>query len=359
MHLLRAFQSILFLFILCSAGAQSKVDTNYIQRFPNKLVLSPYLSSSSNSLTIKPWNDRIDSSHSVDYEPNLRGGYGLSFSYRIVDFSIGFRQKLSAESERTYGKSTSLGIGFRLWASRKVLTEFSLQSVNGYANTSTPLYDTINFTRQNPYEHRQDLGVFLIKMRLVYQFNPDKFSYRASFGFSERQLKSSAGFLLSSQAYAEVVYADSALIPEKLRPHYGDAGRISEVSIAALGVAPGIGGTWTKGRWFLTGVLFVGIDLQRLGYDVPGTGTVKSERKFAANADFRFSFGYNTPRVFFGFQNSTDYNLLRPSKFKVNSSFNRSSLSIGYRFNSPKVVDKTYDAVVNTIIPKKLRKFMY
>jgi len=359
MNLFRFFLASFFTLLLSICTGQIHVDTNFIQRFPNKLVLSPYVSSSSNSLTIKPWNDHIDSSHSVLYEPNLRGGYGMSFSYRILDFSIGFRQKLSAESEQTYGKSTAIGLGFRLWATRKLLTEFTLQNVRGYANISTPSYDTVNYTRQNPYEHRRDLSVSLIKMRLVYQSKPDHFSYRSSFGFSERQLKSAAGFLFSAQAYAESVNADSAFVPRMISQHFGEASHITEVSIAALGAAPGVGGTWTKGRWFLTGVLFVGIDLQHLAYNEPGANSFFTERKFAANADFRFSFGYNTPRVFFGFQSSTDYNLLRPTPFKINSNFNRNSFTFGYRFNSPKILDKTYDVMVNTFIPKKLRKFMY
>ncbi len=354
---------LLFSFVLAlsfsNSSAQPKVDTTFIQRFSNRLVIAPYISSSTNTLVFKSWNTPIDSSQNVRYQPNLRGGFGLSFSYHIIDFSIGFRQKMSEESEKLYGKSSSFALDFRIWANKKILTEFNFQRVTGYANISTPFYDTLNFPKNYPFEHRGDISVNMLKLRSVYLFNPDKFSYRSSFGFSERQLKSAVGFLLSAQAYTEVAYADSAFIPQLLSQQYGNASGIHQVAIAALGLAPGIGGTWTKGRWFLTSILFVGADLQHFSYDEPGTKNFKSERKITANADFRFSFGYNADKLFFGFQLTSDHNLLRPSPFKINSNFTRSYLTLGYRFNSPKILDKSYDAAVNTIIPKKLRKFMY
>lgn len=353
-------KSILLFSLFLTLKVSAQVDTNYIQRFPNKLVLSPYISSQSSFVSIEPYDWAGDTTVTpFEYQPNLRGGYGLSFSYRVIDFSIGFRKKLSDQNEKLYGKSSSFGLSFRLWATRKVLTEFTFQSISGFANTSTQQFDTINYSENYPFQLRPDLTVQFLKMRMVYQFNPEKFSYRAAFGFSERQKKSSAGFLLNTQLYLHNTFADSSIIPSQLQKDYDGYGNIHSMATFALGIAPGVGGTWTKGKWFLTGVLFVGSDIQRFAYDVPGSTVTKKETKLAANADARISFGYNTPRFYFGFSSCADYNLLRPSPFKLNTSFTRGLFSVGYRFNSPKILDTVYDGAVNTIIPKKLRKFMY
>jgi len=352
-----------FLLLICLAiglNAGAQVDTNYIQRFPSKLVVSPFISSQSATIAIRPYNWVGDTNITpFDYQPNLRGGYGISFSYRIIDFSLGFRQKISANSEKIYGKSSSFGLSFRVWASRKILAECNLQSVSGFANISTQQFDTINYTKENPYQLRPDLTMQFIKLRMVYQSNPDKFSYRSSFGFSERQKKSAAGFLFNTRAYLHSFFADSSLIPSQLKNNYPHHKDINQMAMAAIGVAPGIGGTWTRGRWFLTGVLFVGVDLQNLRYEEAGGTEFKQETKLSANADFRVSLGYNTPRFFFGIQSINDYTLLRPSPFKMNTNYNKGLFSIGYRFDSPKTLDKTYDAAVNLIIPEKHRKFMY
>lgn len=359
MSLLRALL-YLSIWTLAVLKLSAQVDTNYIQRFPDKLVWSPFLSSMNNTILMKSYPHFAgDSTQSISYSPNLRGGYGVAFSYRIVDFSIGFRTKIDEESEKKYGKSTKLGLNFRLWISRKLLTEFNLLAVSGFSNLSTTSYDTSKIGQEYPYEHRPDMFITYIKLRGVYQFNPDRFSYRSSFSFSERQKKSAAGFLLNSHMYLHTITGDSAFIPQAVRGMYGDLGNISNLSVLGMGLAPGVGGTWTKGRWFLTGVLFLGLDLQRFAYSTPGNHDFLTENKLATMADFRVSFGYNAPRFFCGFQSITDYNLLRPSAFKINSSFNHVQFVMGWRLHSPKILDKMYNKSVKTFIPKRYRHYMY
>ncbi|MDX5321824.1 MAG: DUF4421 domain-containing protein [Bacteroidota bacterium] len=350
----------IFTLVLSTPLLWAQVDTNFVQRFPDKLVLSPYISSYSNSIQFIPKSIPGDSLQiPLTYEPNLRGGFGISVSYRIIDFSLGVRQKITEDLEKKFGKSSQVGLSFRLWASRKVLTEFNFQSIKGYANLSTPQYDTINYAREYPYQLRPDFSVQYLKIRMVYQSNPDKFSYRSSFAFSERQKRRAGGFLLNVQLYAQNAQSDSSFIPYQIREDYGDFGQMNQMAIAAAGIAPGLGGTLTKGRWFLTGVLFLGVDVQRLGYDVPGSSALRTETKMAAMADLRISWGYNSPRFFFGVQSWNDYNFLRPTPFKINAVFTRGLISMGWRFTSPKLLDKSYDFAVKTIIPKRYRHFMY
>lgn len=353
----------LFLVILLCIGlfSQGQVDSNFIQRFPDKLVLSPYISTSGSNIEfVSRPRFLSDTIQRIGYSPNLKSGYGISFSYHIIDFSLGLRFKLDDYSEKKYGKSSSIGLSFRLWLTRNFLGEFNTSLVQGYSNRSTASYDSTKVNVEFPYEHRPDMYTFYLKLRGVYQFNPDRFSYRASFAFSERQKKSAAGFLLNSHIYMLGIGGDSAFIPPMVSDYYGKYQDINLMTVGGIGLAPGVGGTWTKGRWFLTGVLFLGADYQHLAYETfPNNDNLKNENVFALMADFRMSFGYNSPRFFAGIQSWTDYNLLRPSAFKINSSFQRALISVGYRFDSPKILDKSYNAAVNFIIPKRYRKFMY
>lgn len=340
--------------------AEAQVDSLFIQEFPHKLVISPYFSSNINTLTLTPRPIPDDTlQQELLYQPNLRGGFGIGLSYRVIDFSLGFRQKLSEHSERVYGKTKATSLSFRLWATRHLLGEFTFQRVQGFSNRSTPAYDTVNFERNYPFELREDIRVTYVKVRGVYQLNPHKFSYRSSFSFSERQKKSAAGLLLNASLYSHRTRADSSFIPSAVRSDYGDYGDIKTMQIIGMGFGPGIGGTWTKGRWYLTGVLFLGIDIQYFLYDIPGVGTEKREFKISNMLDSRFSFGYNAPRFFIGLTNCNDYTILRPTAFHVRSLFGRGLFTFGWRLESPEILDKTYDLGVNTIIPERYRKFMY
>lgn len=345
---------------MLTLSTQAQVDSLYIQEFPNKLVLSPYISSVVHNLNLTPRPISGDTmQQALNYQPNLRGGFGIGISYRVIDFSLGFRQKISEESERLYGKTKATSLSFRLWATRHILGEFTFQKVQGYSNRSTPAYDTLNFDRNYPYELREDMRVTYVKVRGVYQFNPHKFSYRSSFSFSERQKRSAGGLLLNGSLYSHRARADSSFIPSAVRSDYGDYGDIKTMQIIGMGFGPGIGGTWTKGRWYLTGVLFLGMDIQYFLYDIPGVDTEKREFKLSNMLDSRFSFGYNGPRFFIGFQNCNDYTILRPTAFHINSLFGRGLFTFGWRLESPKLLDKTYDTGVNLIIPTRYHKFFY
>lgn len=342
------------------SGVQAQVDSLYIQEFPNKLVISPYISSNLNTMVLTPRPIPGDTvQQELTYEPNMRGGFGIGISYRIIDFSLGVRQKLTEENERLYGKTKATNIGFRLWATRHLLTEFTFQRVQGYSNRSTPAYDTVNFDSRYPYELREDMRVDYLKIRGVYQFNPHKFSYRSSFSFSEKQRRNAGGLLLNASIYSHETQADSSFIPSAVRSDFGDYGDLSSMQINGFGLGPGIGGTCVQGRWFLTGVLFLGMDVQYMKYDLPSVGIKKKEYKLSSMADLRISFGFNGPRFFMGFQNWNDYNILRPTAFNLRSAYTRVLFSVGWRFDSPEILDKTYDLGVGTIIPRRFQKFMY
>ncbi len=325
------------------------------------LSLSPYASANAVTLSFIPYGEDVSPEEQrALYQPNLRGGFGLGISYRIADFSIGFRQRLDPVTEELYGHSAYANLSFRLWMSRHLLGEFTYQAIRGFSNLNTPLYDTTTrYSEQTPYEHRWDIKVRYLKMRTVYQFNPNKFSYRSAFSFSERQKKTAGGFLMNISIYNQNTTADSAFLPDAIRPFYGDLAQVNGFQITGLSLGPGIGGTWTGGRWFLSSVMFLGFDAQVFDYYAPVSGRWISELRPAPMFDFRLSFGYNAPRFFAGFQLWADANYLRPGPFKVNSVFVRNLLSVGYRFNSPKILNRVYDGAVNHLIPQPYRHLMY
>jgi len=335
-------------------------DSSYIQTNPGKLTLGIYFSSKAMAFDVTPHESHFPADsmmRSVLYSPNLRGGYGFAFSYRLIDFSAGFRQKLDSTTEALYGPSEYGHFKFGIWATRKFRAEFNYDYIKGFANTAAPTYQDDEF--HGPYPHRDDLRLRYIKVKGIYQFNPEKFSYRAAFANSERQLKSAGGFLLSAAAYGHRIRSDSSFIPYQIQSDYKDFRSIKELSVGGFGIAPGIGGTWTGGKFYLSGVLFLGADLQRFNYTLEDSRRVVVENKISPLMDLRVAYGFNNERFFIGVQHWLDFNLLNPSAFNLSSLFFRNLLTVGYRFDAPRILDKSYNWTVQNVIPKRLRQYMY
>src|SRR5690606_10379004 len=139
-------------------------------------------SSTTAQVELEPPDGGLDTfSKNANYQPNLRGGFGIGISYRAIDVSLGLRQKLDPATEAIYGKTSYASFSFRLWATRHVLFEFAYNKISGFANISSPTYDTIRTGSETPFVHRPDIDLRYIKLRGVYQFNPHKFSYRSAF----------------------------------------------------------------------------------------------------------------------------------------------------------------------------------
>ncbi len=337
-----------------------EADSTYIETNPGKLTLGLYFSSQAISLLVTPQEGStyVDSlARSASYSPNLRGGYGLAFSYRLIDFSLGLRQALDSTTEALLGRTDYGTFRLGLWATRKFRTEITYEYVKGFANTAAPTYQEEEF--HGAFPHRSDLRLRYIKLRGIYQFNPEKFSYRAAFANSERQLRNAGGFMINSSIYAHRVRSDSSLIPWAIQSQFGAYKNVKNMSIGGFGLAPGVGGTWTGGKWYLTGLLFLGGDLQHFSYRLEDQDREVREFKFSPSLDIRIAYGYNNKRFFVGAQHWLDYNILNPSSFNLTSLFSRNLLTFGYRFDAPRVLDNTYNWGVQHLVPKRLRQYMY
>ncbi len=336
------------------------VDSTYIKRYLDVITVSPYLSSAAESIQLSPGShSRGKGAREANYRPNISGGYGLGFSYRIFDFSLAWSEEIDSFSRAINGETHHSSFGFRMWATRNMMLELTYKWTAGYSNITGLTYDDTALSTLRPFPHRPDLRVRYIKLRGLYQFNPEKFSYRSAFAFSERQLKSKLGYFLTGDIFFHRIKADSSIVPGAIWTDYDPYSMVDQMRIGGIGVAPGIGGIWTGGKWFLSGVLCLGADVQYFNYEVENTGEKHQELRLSPKVDFRYAWGYNADRWFFGFQGWSDINLLNSKGMIITSLFNRTLFSLGFRFNTPRIVDRAYTYGVNKIIPTKYRPMMY
>ncbi len=320
-------------------------QTEYIQKFEPSLIFSTYLSSAAAGFDVysKKRSARTDFPNTVEYAPNLKGGFGFDVSYRAIDLSIGFNERLDPVTQKIFGESQYKALNFRFTGNRQLAFEVNLSRLQGFAIQNAAAYDN-TLALEGVLPHRPDLTMNYAKIRTLFQFNPEKFSYRAAFAFSERQTKSAGSFFLNSHLYRQNVYSTHSLIPDSIQGNFLFSERLSDIKVFAFGLGPSYGYTLTNGSWFITPILALGADIQFVEHKLDNESQgYKTE--FAPMLDFRFSMGYNGKRFFIALSSKSDINVIESRYFGITYSLNRTFLTLGYRFKEPKSLKYLYKQI--------------
>jgi hypothetical protein len=313
-----------FSIVLETSFAQNSSDSirsRYIERFPNYFFLWPVIKQRSTSFDVK----NQTTGQRLTYKPN--GDYGLGFGMYIFEmgFELTFSVAPKPSSQAIYGHSkvsdlqlNVLGKGFGL--------DLFTQHYSGFYRT-----DSNNPVPPGmPYPDRPDISVWNTGINGIYIFNKNKYSLRAAYNFSERQLKSGGSFILSGTVNTFSLRADSAVYGGNYLPAFGTTGDFQKLDYTTLSVAPGYAHTLVAGNFFINGSLSIGPANHWITYQ-SSTGT-KSESKLNSFADFRLAFGYNSDRFFTGMSFILQARNIKYEQLEFTSSNSTFKMVIGYRF---------------------------
>lgn len=326
-----------------------KAQTKYVQKFEPNIAFSAYLSSAASGFDVysKKRSVRTDLPSTVEYAPNLKGGFGFDLSYRAIDLSIGFNERLDPVTQKIFGESQYKALNFRFTGNKHLAFEVNLSRLQGFAIQNAASYDN-RLAVEGVLPHRPDLAMNYAKIRALFQFNPEKFSYRAAFAFSERQKKSAGGLFLNSHLYRKNVYSTHSLIPDSIQGNFLFSERLSDIKVFAFGLGPSYGYTLTNGSWFITPILALGADIQFVEHKLENVSQ-GYKAAFAPMLDFRFSMGYNGKRFFLALSSKSDINVLESRYFGITYTLTRTFLTLGYRFKEPKSLKYLYQQIEKSI----------
>ena len=311
-------------FVFNSSFAQNSSDSirsKYIQRFPDYFFLWPVVKQRSTSFDVKSQT----TGQKLTYKPN--GDYGLGFGMYI--FEIGFELTFSIapkpSSQAIFGHSKSSDLQLNVLRKSFGLDLFT-QHYSGFYRT-----DSNNPVPPGmPYPERPDISVWNTGINGVYIFNKNKYSLRAAYNFSERQLRSGGSFILSGTVNTFNLRADSAVYGGNYIPAFGANGDFVKLDYTTLSVAPGYAHTLVVGNFFINGSLSIGPANHWIAYQT-STGS-KSETKLNSFADFRLAFGYNSDRFFTGMSYILQARNIKYEKLEFTSSNSTFKMVVGYRF---------------------------
>lgn len=190
----------------------------------------------------------------VEYMPNNPMELGLGFSWNNTVLSFAYGYGFDFMRDKKLGKTKSFDFQMHHY-DRKYVFDLFVQRYKGFYREDRKQKDT--------YVLCPDLQVQQYGVNAQYIFNNRRFSYRAAFNQSERQLRSAGSFLLGGGIYLSHIRSDSSFV-------YGGQNTMDNFQ---FGINAGYAYTWVLGRrWHITGAVTTGINfgsatIRRFGRD--------------------------------------------------------------------------------------------
>jgi hypothetical protein len=277
---------------------------------------------------------------SLIYQPNLPFAVGAGLFYRWFGLQVGFPIQAFArpEGSRGYTRAFVLNVNSYL---RRYGFDVHYTRYNGFYLSNPG--QVVPALSTPPYPIRSDLRSESIGGNFVFVFNHRKFSFRAAFIQTERQLKTAGSFLLQPTFNYIRFAGDSALTAVRGLSFNGapaGLGLRSGISLSA-GVNFGYARTLVMSKRFY-GMMAVlpGITLGTHSYTLDDNEVRRSTR-FNVRGHFRGAIGYNGERWFGGLASTVDlYDIRVTPDLALSYAVVRTQLFFGRRFELPKMEKK-------------------
>lgn len=318
---------LIFFGLSCTA---QDYDTNYYRKYPDRLVVGLYQSYRNYDMSFKQLSSVADSGKSkLDYIADANNVTGISVAYDKFSFSVGFRSTPPQDAANK-GKTSYRNFGFGFGGNKWIL-ETAYRSYKGFYDKNTASYDT-TFKKTGKYYQNPSMLTETVKAKFVYFVKNKRFSYKAAYVASYRQLKSSFSWVFVGNVLYNSLTTDSSFAPAPVRQYYGSYADLNTLKF--FGLSGGAGGTFTLVLWkkiFVNALLTGSIEPQWRTYGhFSGESANRTYVSFAG--DFRGSIGWNGKNFYMLVSTINDYSLINSGQLEVTNKFVSGAFTLGYRF---------------------------
>ena len=341
MKLLVAFACVIPILIETSVAQNSSdsIRSKYIQRFPDYFFLWPVVKQRSTSFDIQ---NQANLKQKLSYKPN--GNYGLGFGLYLfeVGFEVTFSIQPEASKQFLYGHSRTTDLQANILGKNFGLDLFT-QNYNGFYQTDQNKSVPANV----PYPQRPDISIWNTGINGIYLFNKNKYSIRAAYNFSERQLKSGGSFLMSGTLNTFSLRADSAVYGPAYESTFGTKADFSKLDYTTLSISPGYAHTLVVKNFFVNGSLSIGPATHWLYYQ--SAAVARHDLTINSFIDLRIAIGYNSDRFFSGVSFVAQARNIKFEQVQFSNTNTIFKMVAGYRFKEFGLLKKS----VRDFLPHK------
>lgn len=229
----------LLLSILIPAKAYAQLDSMYIGKYNQKLKINGSLFGNFLELSTKDANGENE----FKYIPNNTLNAGIGISHKNLPFDISISHSIGIKGDEDYLKSKSFDLQLHKYGGAYVADIFIQKYKGLYINEPNISTEKANLP---------DLSIFYASLVGQYICNWKKFSYKAAYNQSEKQLKSAGSFLLGTGFYHFKISSDSSFV-------FKDKNNIPGFQ---CGINAGYAYNWVlKKNWLICGSTAIGANL--------------------------------------------------------------------------------------------------
>ena len=276
-------------------------DTLYIKSYTDLLAIKFYGVTKSNE--IKHVDDFTG--QSINYKPNDKFNIGIGFNYKWMGLDLAFNFPFINDDDEQFGETDRLDIQTNLYL-RKFAFDLNMQFYKGYYVRNPQLY-LPGWTNDIPNPQRPDINTSTIGANAFYIFKNEKFSYRSTFIFNERQ-KKSAGSWIAGPFFSYFTFdADSSIVPPELLETFNPDIDFRRTKFIQFGAAGGYAHTFVIGKkFFFSLTLAIGVGPEFRSSKDPENNQKRTEVVASGKVTGRTALGYNSDKTFFGITTVAD-----------------------------------------------------
>jgi hypothetical protein len=301
-------------------------DTSYIISYRKKLIITLPVYARLMQFNLIDWK----TDNNLLYSPNFRYDAGIGLSTRWATFILNPGLVFFHKKNHERGVTKHFDLQLNLYGKR-IVSDIVLQNYKGFYISNSQSYSA---TETVSPEVRPDVRALSLSTSTYYVFNYKKFSYRSSFAFTERQLKSCGSFLAGAYYTLFGVSADSSLVSQRFSPYFDQQSQIREGAFQTFGINLGYIYTLKLSKKVYTTISLVpGAGLNQTTYDRTDSTSYRSPYNACGRLNTRLALGRDNGKLYFGAMAIYDY-FLFPSKKDVTFNYNygKFMVFVGYRF---------------------------
>jgi len=259
------------------------VDTSYILRY-EKISLRQITSYQSLTMSFR---SKSLGDKQLSFSPDQKMSVGLGIAYEGYNLAgqIGILNNISPADNLT----RNIDLRANLY-SRPIGFDVYFIRYAGFTNDLST--SDVNASNAKPNLKMTDLGI-----NIFYVYSK-KFSLKAAFNDTERQLKNAGSFLLLlSPGYTSIANPEK-LFPDIYLPYFGQNANLQKLRLFTLTLAPGYGFTLVHKKFYITANSYVGAGFQYQECFYPTTKDYNMTNAFKIY--LHWALGYNGDKYFAG-----------------------------------------------------------
>jgi hypothetical protein len=302
-------------------AAQDTVRVEHIQSFPNHFFLGPVVKHKEHLFRLSG----EDPQASYRYNPSNTASIGLAANLFNVGFEILVGTRQSAESKAMYGETKSFDMQ-SVVLGRRWLHDIYYQRYKSFYVT----FPGQELTGGAPFPQRPDILSRNLGYTATYFINP-RFSLRAAWSATERQLHSQGSLALSVAVSSQLTQGSESIIPDTAWFRFGVGADATEIQFSSLGFAPGYTYSLVYRNWFVNALAMYGPAHFWTNY-VTEAGIEHYDISVNSGYYLRAGLGYNGDRFFVTANYSKHGRIVRFEDIQAESASTMFRVVVGFRF---------------------------